>query len=1158
MSILSSLFKKNINRHIEGVVKADDVELENLKNEVEEYVLTSSIEKKLEDLLGAYFEKRSGGNGYWISGFFGSGKSHLLKMVALLLENKQLGDKTVAGIFLEKCSKDNAFLKGYLQKLTSQSQSVLFDISKVANESNNKDNVLEIFVNQFNKACGYCDTSREIAQFERELDEEGLLGRFKDEFKNKANIEWKDGRIRQRYRPTIDEVYNSVHNKPAGVYSNVLEKTKDENPMSIEVFARLVKDYINQKGPAFRINFFADEVGQYIGDKVYYMLELQAITEKLGVECQGRASVFVTSQAQIASFLEGMGTNLSKDDFSKIRGRFETKIHLDSQDVEEVIQRRLLEKQDNARQELSALYREQVNNFKTLFDFTGGRTFEKFKDEEHFIDCYPFIPYQFGLFQEAMLELSQHNAFQGQYTSVGARSILGVFQQVAIELSKNSKIGDIATFDMMYSGISSALAKFQSSIANAEKTLDNQLAVKILKALFLVKYIKTFKATPANIIVLMHGSFYENQVEFTKQVEDALNLLESQTYIQRTNDIYEFLTDKEQEIEQDIKKTEISITDVPEELQKFIYDGILQKNKIRSNGTDYPFTRKLDDRTYYREYELAINIITPLSGENTNPTGIRMKSISNGKELVILLAKDKKLFEDLELYKKTEKYLRQNTNSGQSDEVRRIVQNKSQQNSERYNRLQERIAEVLGKSCYYVSGSEIEKTGSDAAGCIIKAFSELISKNYTNLRMLRGITYSDKELDSIIDAGDTMSQPNLSEAEQEVFNFIFLNNTYKSTVKSVLENFKKIPYGWSEAAILCQIAHLYARRKIEIKENSNILEDGQVAGMLRNTAKQENLLLSAAASFTPNQIRQLKDFYQNFCNEPIEGNDAKIIAGKVNSRLKDKSSQIDSLLALKDEYPFIGALESVKTLLRQCVDKPYSWYFKEFSDFSSELLDRNVDLISPIDGFIHGTGKKYFDEAQSFLSSEKENLSAVNADTAKIEHLLSDSNCYKGNNIQTLRLQTEELRTQVLQELQTEKQKALAGINAFKTELTGGDDWCTLPAEAQNSLLGDFVEAEQNIERQNIIPLVKYEAEKFAKDGYAEILNKKEMLLHPALRNDADSAALKPAEIVVSATKLQIALSKNILSSEQDVDEYLANIRKAMLKEISGGKKIKI
>ena len=144
-----------------------------------------------------------------------------------------------------------------------------------------------------------------------------------------------------------------------------------------------------------------------------------------------------------------MKEKLSRDNFSRIQDRFSTKIHLDSQDVEEVIQKRLLEKQGDAKKVLSDLYHNEVNNFKTLFDFTEGQVLKNFKSEEHFIDCYPFIPYQFTLFQNAMQELSRHGAFAGDYTSVGARSILKVFQEVAIKVSENNQVGEIATFDMM-------------------------------------------------------------------------------------------------------------------------------------------------------------------------------------------------------------------------------------------------------------------------------------------------------------------------------------------------------------------------------------------------------------------------------------------------------------------------------------------------------------------------------------------------------------------------------------------------------------------------------------------------------------------------------------------------------------------------------------
>ena len=82
MTLLTSIFNKPVDRHIEGVIKADDEA--SLRSEIEEYILTNEVEKRLEAFLDAY-NNYEGSNGVWVSGFFGSGKSHLLKMLALLL-----------------------------------------------------------------------------------------------------------------------------------------------------------------------------------------------------------------------------------------------------------------------------------------------------------------------------------------------------------------------------------------------------------------------------------------------------------------------------------------------------------------------------------------------------------------------------------------------------------------------------------------------------------------------------------------------------------------------------------------------------------------------------------------------------------------------------------------------------------------------------------------------------------------------------------------------------------------------------------------------------------------------------------------------------------------------------------------------------------------
>ena len=129
-------------------------------------------------------------------------------------------------------------------------------------------------------------------------------------------------------------------------------------------------------------------------------------------------------------------------------------------------------------------------------------------------------------------------------------------------------------------GIRTALkSSIQTSILSAEKTLTNEFALQVLKALFLVKYVKAFKPSVRNICVLMQN----NAISITAlkaNVEEALALLENQTLIQRNGDLYEFLTDEEQDVETEIKNTKIDTQTVASELEKLIFDGVI-KPQIR-------------------------------------------------------------------------------------------------------------------------------------------------------------------------------------------------------------------------------------------------------------------------------------------------------------------------------------------------------------------------------------------------------------------------------------------------------------------------------------------------------------------------------------------------------------------------------------------------
>jgi len=86
---LQDLFLKPVERPIEGVIKADDQR--HLLTEVEEFVITREIGKGLDDFVERYINETNA-NGVWdLRSFSGSGKSHLLKILSLILDNRPFG-----------------------------------------------------------------------------------------------------------------------------------------------------------------------------------------------------------------------------------------------------------------------------------------------------------------------------------------------------------------------------------------------------------------------------------------------------------------------------------------------------------------------------------------------------------------------------------------------------------------------------------------------------------------------------------------------------------------------------------------------------------------------------------------------------------------------------------------------------------------------------------------------------------------------------------------------------------------------------------------------------------------------------------------------------------------------------------------------------------
>ncbi|MCK4378403.1 MAG: BREX system P-loop protein BrxC, partial [Deltaproteobacteria bacterium] len=734
-------------------------------------------------------------------------------------------------------------------------------------------------------------------------------------------------------------------------------------------------------------------------------------------------------------------------------------------------QRRLLEKNELGVSVLADIYHREANNLKTLFDFIdGAQTYRNFRDRDHFIHAYPFIPYQFDLFQKAIQNLSIHNAFEGQHSSVGERSMLGVFQQVAIQILKND-IGHLATFDLMFTGLRTALkTQFQQSIRLAEDNLGSSFAVRLLKALFLVKYIKDFKATAKNLRILMLDGFNVDMKALTRQVEEALELLVQQTYIQRHGEEYEFLTNEEKDVESEIKATEIDLSEAADELARIAFEHILKIQKVRyeANDQNYSFSRKLDNQLYGREQELAIHLISFFNDEDEKTIKAQAGARS---ELLLIMPSDKRLMDDLILLKKTEKYIRQNVTITQKDSVRQILAEKTTRNRERRQNLQQQIKTLLSKAKLYIAGQEIEESAEDPQARVVNACQLLISRTYPNLAMLPGINYSEKDILTILRA----KQPalsGLSEAEQEMLSFIQGNHRHgiRTTVKVLVDKLEGKPYGWYLMAVICNLAKLCSLGKVEVQEDSTLLDDVELEAALKNTRRYANLILKPQVEFTAAQIRALKEFFNDFFDRPPLHQEAKALALETGEELQALLQTLRGFKPKVADYPFLANLEELLALIAGLTGKPYACYLTELAPKADELLELKEDKIDPLINFMTGSRKKNYDEIQDFLRAQKTNFSYLESDAEnRLQSIINDPFCYRNNAIHEAKILLEETRQQLQKLIAAEKEKAEKQLLAWENQLTGMKEFAAVPGELQQEIRKTFNRCRDNIRQQNLI-----------------------------------------------------------------------------------------
>ena len=998
--LMKEMFEKEIDRDIQGVIIVGQSEAENVAQELDEYVVTKELQKHFADFFSAYKKGIVGTTpkmGVWISGFFGSGKSHFLKILSYLLANKFVGDKKAIDYFADDSLTegkpkivDRIVLADMKLAADTDTDVVLFNIDSKSdsNSKQNKDAIVHVFLKVFNEMQGFCGAMPFLADLERKLTEEGQYNEFKQKFEEVYGEAWEDSRQDFDFiQDDVVEVLTGMDFMSEAAARNWCEKAAEPYQISIEDFAKRVKAYIDRKGNNHHVVFLVDEIGQYIGEDSKLMLNLQTVTEELGKECMGKAWVIVTSQQDIDSV-----TKVKGNDFSKIQGRFDTRLSLSSANVDEVIKKRILEKKETPAQTLRLLYGQKATIIKNLITFNDGVEKKLYADENDFACVYPFVPYQFNLLASVLTSIRTHGA-SGKHLSEGERSMLAMFKESAMEY-KECEVGTIIPFHAFYDALENFLdhghrgviiRAYENDMINPEHK-EKVFAVDVLKVLFMIKYVdKVVVANIDNITSLMVEGIDDDRISLKGKVEDALKVLMRQNLVQKNGDIYVFLTDEEQEINREIESQSVEMAEIINKVSEMIYEDIFTDKKYKYpafNGRySFHFNQIVDDRPYKptQNFDVGVRILTPASDYGTDETTLRMVS-GQGREVLVVLPDDRAFMDEIQRYLKIEKYLRLNTSSALSKyesikEAKRLEMRERNANAKLF------LTESLKDAVIYVNGDRAQINVKEVSARINEALGRLVKTVYHKLNYIDAAMGED-EIRKLLKTSNQITlnleggtEPNIH-ALDDVLQYVAGNSRMhvKTSMKSIKDRFMKAPYGFVEDDVQWLVAKLFKRGELSFFVNGASVtmmnkDVEEIINYITKKAFVEKLMMEERVRVQDKDKKVVRDILKELfhTSSPSDDEDAAMnyfisFANKLITELRVMKKDYDRV-----KYPGLKVIEEGIRIMSDIVQiqSPVE-FFQTVSKKQDDLLDFAEDY-EPIKAFFTGEQKGIFDKSLLYL-----------------------------------------------------------------------------------------------------------------------------------------------------------------------------------------------
>lgn len=1224
---IKDLFVRPVGRPINGVIKADQNDDKSVWQELDEYVVTKELDDRLRKFFEFYLASVDNPNdpdvvskvGVWVSGFFGSGKSHFIKILSYLLENKEVtydAETKQAIEFFDDKIQDAILAADIKRAVNSDVDVILFNIDSKA-DSNDERSILRAFLKVFNEKLGFCSDFPHIAHMERYLSSKGQFDEFKRIIEAETGDTWEEIRIEYQFNADdIAKALTQVTGQDIKDADAWLERFETDFSLSVENFAKWVKEYLDSKGSNHRIIFLVDEIGQFIGQNTQLMLNLQTIVENLGTKCLGRAWVSVTSQEDIDAVL-GEVIASKANDFSKIQGRFR-RLSLSSANVDEVIQKRLLSKVPEAKEQLGEVYREKADILRHQLSFTNtGMTFKAYSGEEDFVAVYPFAPYQFQLVQKIFESIRKAGA-TGLHLAKGERSMLDAFQSAAKQVA-DEKPGILVPLYRFYPAIESFLegavkATIDHSADNVSLEPFDGL---VLKTLFLIRYVEEIKGNVDNLITLFIDEIDADRRVLRDKIEASLQRLEGQTLINRNGEDYFFLTNEERDISREIQDVELNPSEEARFLGDIIFQEILHgigrgKYRYPETNKDFDVKRICDQHPFGSRLDgdLTLNIVTPLSEDYSeyNESSALMRSNDNGGQVIVLLDNDKRLAREVRTYLQTDNYGIRKSDGTQSPSFMKILREFQEENRERRDRIESILDDLIKTAKVFVAGQVRESKVNSSSGIVDAALKYLVQNTFNYLGHLQHpATEPQREIKSILFKSPDDESLDLGEgstnaaALNEVLQYITLASSANRQIilfELVDEKFSRRPYGWQEWDVILLVVRLVMAGEISLVADGSTLSTDKIYQAIDGTNKWRKIKVVKRKTVDKGSIQTARKLARKvFGKMPADGEDAlardlrqwcsdwqdelRDWGGIQKAKnypgatlIADVSGVINKMAAIQDTYEFIEHFISNAKMLEEksedmddlrnfYLSQSPTWdnlthHYQQFTNNASELLkDKTAQagMKRIADILQHETPYGMLSEAENLIRTVKTINDALVSD--KVKHAISKID----GHINRVKLHLDEveasadLRNKCLRHLQNKKaevEKETSIAHIFKQQQEASDAADSAIDEIQHVAEEAAKAAAQQAKKENASN-TPATASTASQNEPTGLGEAPATFNHPTV-----PAAKKTTKRIRRIKSADLVNGKPYLESKQDVEEFINKLRDELNLAIDNDERVEI